>query len=308
MKTVSQAELGGPEVLHLAEIDRPKPGMGQILVRVHAAGVNPVDVMNRQTGLFVGPPPFVLGWDVSGTVEAVGVGVTLFQPGDDVFGLLPFPQGHGAYAEYVVGPTRVFVPKPANLDHVGAAALPLAGLTAWQALVDTARIGQGSRVLITGPAGGVGHLAVQIAKAYGAHVIGLVTADTADYVLSLGADEVIDYTTTDFSEAMSDLDVVFDLIGHDYPDKALRVIKRGGTLVSTLPQSLPPVAGDAAARGVRLAGLFVEADRLGMTALADLVTRGAVAPTIAATFPLAEAGRAQSAAPGPGKTVLTVDG
>lgn len=306
MKAISQAELGGPEVLHLNEIQRPEPGMGQILVRVHAAGVNPVDVMNRQTGVFVGPPPFILGWDVSGTVEAVGIGVTLFQPGDDVFGLLPFPQGHGAYAEYVTGPTRVFAPKPANLDHIGAAALPLAGLTAWQALVDTARIGHGSRVLITGPAGGVGHLAVQIAKAYGAHVIGLVTSDTAAYVQSLGADEVIDYTTADFSQVVSDLDVVFDVIGRDYPDKALRVIKPGGTLVSTLPQSLPPVAGEAAQRGIRLAGLFVEADRLGMTALADLVTRGTLTPTIAATFPLAEAGRAQSNGSGPGKTVLTL--
>ncbi|WP_458316546.1 NADP-dependent oxidoreductase [Mycolicibacterium brisbanense] len=307
MRAVSQDELGGPEVLRIVEIARPEPGMGQIVVRVHAAGVNPVDVMNRQTGLFVGPPPFVLGWDVSGTVEAVGAGVTLFRPGDEVFGLLPFPQGHGAYAEYVVGPTRVFVPKPADLDHVQAAALPLAGLTAWQALVDTARIGEGSRVVITGPAGGVGHLAVQIAKAYGAHVIGLVVPDTADYVRSLGADEVIDYTTTDFSNVVGDVDVVFDVIGHDYPSKALRVLKPGGTLVSTLPQTLPAVAGTAAERGVRLAGLFVEADRLGLTALADLAARGALRPTVAQTFPLEEAGRAQSTPTGQGKTVLVVE-
>ena len=166
MRAVSQDELGGPEVLHVVEIDRPTPGIGQILVRVHAAGVNPVDGVNRQSGVLVGATPFVLGWDVSGTVEAVGFGVTLYRPGDEVFGLLPFPLGHGAYADYVVAPTRVFVPKPANLDHVQAAALPLAGLTAYQALVDTAGIGEGTRVLITAPAGGVGHLAVQIAKAF----------------------------------------------------------------------------------------------------------------------------------------------
>jgi NADPH:quinone reductase-like Zn-dependent oxidoreductase len=262
--------------------------------------------MNRQSGVFVGKPPFVLGWDVSGTVEAVGPGVTLYQPGDEVFGLLPFPQGHGAYAEYVVGPTRVFVSKPANIDHVQAAALPLAGLTAWQALVDTARIGKGSRVLLTGPAGGVGHLGVQIAKAHGAYVIGLAEAGTANYVKSLGADEVIDYTTTDFRQVVADLDVVFDVIGHDYPAKALQVLKPGGSLVSTLPQTLPPLAAAAASRRIRLAGLFVEADRLGMTGLADLVTRGALTPTVAATFPLQAAGEAQSARPGTGKTVLTV--
>lgn len=306
MRAVSQSELGGPEVLDVVEIDRPEPGMGEILVRVHAAGVNPVDAMNRQTGVFVGPPPFVLGWDLSGTVEATGVGVTLFQPGDEVFGLLPFPKGHGAYAEYVVGPTRVFVAKPANLDHVRAAALPLAGLTAWQALVETAGVGDNTRVLITAPAGGVGHLAVQIAKARGAYVIGLADPAAADYVASLGADEVIDYTTTDFAETVAEIDVVFDMIGHDYPDKAVRVLRAGGTLVSTLPQSLPEVAGAAAERGIGVAGLFVEADRLGLTALAELVVRGALAPTIAATFPLERAGEAQSVRNATGKTVLTL--
>ncbi|OBC15394.1 NADPH:quinone reductase [Mycobacterium sp. 852013-50091_SCH5140682] len=306
MRAVSQDELGGPEVLHIVEIDRPEPGMGELQVRVHAAGVNPVDAMNRQAGMFVGPPPFVLGWDVSGTVEAVGVGVTLFRPGDEVFGLLPFPKGHGAYAQYVVAPTRVFVPKPARLDHVHAAALPLAGLTAWQALVETARVDAGSRVLITAPAGGVGHLAVQIAKARGAHVAALADPTVTDYVTNLGADEVIDYTTTDFSAVLADLDVVFDMIGHDYPEKALRVLKPGGMLVSTLPQSLPVVAEAAAARNIRVAGLFVEADRLGLTALADLVDRGVLTPTVATTIPLEHAGQAQSVRNATGKTVLTV--
>jgi NADPH:quinone reductase-like Zn-dependent oxidoreductase len=306
MKAISQTELGGPEVLHLVDVDRPTPGMGQVLVRVHAAGVNPVDAMNRQNGVFVGSPPFILGWDVSGTVEAVGAGVTLYSPGDDVFALLPFPQGHGAYAEYVVGPTRVFVPKPANLSHVQAAALPLAGLTAWQALVETGQVTDGTRVLITAPAGGVGHLAVQIAKTRGAYVIGLVDASVSDYVTSLGADEVIDYTTTDFNDSLREVDVVFDMIGHDYPEKAVRALRAGGTLVSTLPQSLPAVAAAAAERGIRLAGLFVEADRLGLTALADLATREKLVPTVAATFLLQDAAEAQAHRGGPGKTVLTL--
>src|SRR5262245_17007616 len=156
IRAVSQDELGGPEVLKLVTVPTPEPGISEILVRVHAAGVNPIDGAQRQTGAFVGQPPFVLGWDVSGAVEAVGAGVTLYKPGDEVFGLLPFPQGHGAYAEYAVGPTRAFVPKPGRLDHVHAAAIPMVGLTAWQALVDTARVGEGRRVLIDAAAGGIG--------------------------------------------------------------------------------------------------------------------------------------------------------
>ncbi|MGH1550439.1 NADP-dependent oxidoreductase [Leifsonia poae] len=184
MRAITQDELGGPEVLHPATIDRPEPGIGQVLLRVEAAGVNPADAMNRQTGLFSGKPPFVLGWDVSGVVEKVGPGVTLFAPGDEVFGLLPFPRGGGAYAEFAIAPARALVRKPSGLSHVQAAALPLAGLTAWQALVETAGVDHGSRVLITGAAGGVGHLAVQIAAARGAEVIGLTSEANAGYVRS----------------------------------------------------------------------------------------------------------------------------
>jgi NADPH:quinone reductase-like Zn-dependent oxidoreductase len=305
MKAISQDELGGPEVLELVTLPTPEPGVGEVLVRVHAASVNPVDAMNRESGLFIGQPPFVLGWDVSGTVEAVGLGVTLYAPGDEVFGMLPFPHGHGAHAQYAVGPTRVFVPKPDGLDHVKAAAIPMVGLTAWQALVETAHVGEGSRVLINGAAGGVGHVAVQIAKARGAHVIALASAANADFVRSLGADEVIDYAATDFTEVVGDLDVVLEVIGGDYPAKALEVLRPGGTLVSTRLDTLVPLAKDAANRGVRLAGLLVEADRLGMSALVDLVAAGKLVPTIAATFAFGEAAEAHSARAGPGKVVLT---
>jgi len=305
MQAISQDELGGPEVLASVSLPRPAPGIGEVLVRVHAASVNPVDTANRERGLF-GQPPFVLGYDVSGTVEAVGPGVTLYARGDEVFGMLPFPHGHGAHAEYVVAPTRVFVPKPESLDHVQAAAIPLVGLTAWQALVDTAGIGEGSRVLINGAAGGVGHLAVQVAKARGAYVIALASAANAAFVRSLGADEVIDYAATDFTDVVSDLDVVLEVVGGDYPAKALDVLKYGGILVSIQPASVPPVVRDAAERGIRVAGLLVEADRLAMTALADLAAAGELVPTIAATFPLDEAATAQSAKAGPGKVVLTL--
>jgi NADPH:quinone reductase-like Zn-dependent oxidoreductase len=327
MKAISQDELGGPEVLKLVTLPIPEPGVSEILIRVHAAGVNPIDGAQRQTGAFVGEPPFVLGWDVCGAVEAVGPGVTLYTPGDVVFGLLPFPQGHGAYAEYVVGPTRAFVPKPDRLDHVHAAAIPMVGLTAWQALVDTAGVGEGSRVLIDAAAGGIGHLAVQIAKARGAYVTALASAAKLDFVRSLGADEVIDYNSTDFTEVVRDQDVVLDIVGGDYPARALDVLKPGGILVSTQPSSLAPVAEAAAERGIRVAGVIVEADEVGMAALADLAATGKLAPTIAATFPLEEAaaasamadiaangdafpleqgGAAESGKHGPGKVVLTI--
>jgi NADPH:quinone reductase-like Zn-dependent oxidoreductase len=327
MKAVSQDELGGPDVLKLVTLPIPEPGVSEILVRVHAAGVNPIDGAQRQTGAFVGEPPFVLGWDVSGTVEAVGLGVTLYKPGDEVFGLLPFPQGHGAYAEYVVGPTRAFVPKPDRLDHVQAAAIPMVGLTAWQALVDTAGVGKGSRVLIDAAAGGIGHLAVQIAKARGAYVTALASAANLDFVRSLGADEVIDYQSTDFTEVVRDQDVVLDIVGGDYPARALDVLKPGGILISTQPPSVAPIAEAADERGIRVAGVIVEADDIGLSALAELAASGKLAPTVAATFPLEEAaaasavadvattdhtfpleqgGAAESGKHGPGKVVLTV--
>ena len=327
MRAVSQDALGGPEVLKLVSLPTPQPGVSEILVRVHAAGVNPIDGMNRQTGAFVGAPPFVLGWDASGTVEAIGLGVTLFKPGDEVFGLLPFPQGHGAYAEYVVGPARAFVRKPDELDHVHAAAIPMVGLTAWQALVDTAGVKKGSRVLINGAAGGIGHLAVQIAKARGAHVTGLASAENVDFVRSVGADVVIDYTSSDFTQAVGDQDVVLDVVGGDYPSRALDVVKRGGIVVSAQPPSLGSLAGAAADRGVRLEGIVVEADNGGMAALAELAAAGELAPTIAGTYPLEQAatasamadlassdqyfpledgGPAESGTHGPGKIVLAI--
>jgi NADPH:quinone reductase-like Zn-dependent oxidoreductase len=296
MQAVSQDELGGPDVLKLVNVPIPEPGVSEILIRVRAASVNPIDGANRETGAFVGQPPFVLGWDVSGTVEAVGPGVTLYKPGDDVFGLLPFPQGHGAYADYVVGPTRVFVRKPDRLDHVQAAAIPMVGLTAWQALVDTASVGRDSRVLITGAAGGIGHLAVQIAKARGAVVTALASAADLDFVRSLGADEAIDYNAGDFTKAVGDQDVVLDVVGGDYPARALDVLKRGGILISTQPPAVAPIADAAAERGIRVAGIIVEADQVGMFALADLAAAGKLVPAIAATFPLNEAAAASAMA------------
>jgi NADPH:quinone reductase-like Zn-dependent oxidoreductase len=293
MRAVSQDVLGGPEVLHEVELPRPVPGFSQILVAVHAAGLNPTDWKHRARRAFLPDPPFVLGFDVSGVVEAVGFGVTLFAPGDEVFGMLPYPYGGGAHAEYVTGPARAFAPKPRALTHVEAGALPLAGLTAWQALVDTADVRPGQRVLIHAAAGGVGHLAVQIAKARGAHVIGTASAANHDFVRGLGADEVIDYHTTDVAEVVRDIDVVLDPLGGESPLRSLATVRRGGILVSLLGGS-PELAERAAAQGVRLAAMLVEADHAGMAAIAGLVEAGKLRPTIAGTFPLAEAAKAHA--------------
>jgi NADPH:quinone reductase-like Zn-dependent oxidoreductase len=291
MRAISQDVLGGPEVLQYVEIPRPDAGVSQVLVRVHAAGVNPTDWKHRAHSIFLGPPPFMLGWDVSGVVEATGYGVTLFKPGDEVFGMLPYPHGAGSHAEYATGPARAFALKPAGLDHVQAGALPLVGLTAWQALIDTARLSAGQRVLVHAAAGGVGHVAVQIAKAQGAHVIGTASAGHHDLARSLGADEMIDYNTTDFATAVADVDVVLDMVGGDYPARSLRTLRPGGILISLLP--FPPgVAAEAARLGIRAEVLLVEADHGGMSAIARLVTEGKLRPVVAGTFALADAAKA----------------
>lgn len=295
-------------MLRLVEVDRPEPGLSEILVRVHAAGLNPADWKHRAHSIFLGPPPFVLGWDVSGVVESTGFGVTLFKPGDEVFGMLPFPRGAGSHAEYVTGPARAFATKPGSLSHVQAAALPLAALTAWQALADTARLSAGERVLIHAAAGGVGHLAVQIAKARGAHVIGTASAANHDLVQSLGADELIDYHAADFAEVVTDADIVLDTVSGDYPARSLRTMRPGGALICLLPFPAE-VAAEAERRGVRAEALLVEADRGGMTAIADLVTQGRLRPVIAGTFPLADAAKAHVLGDGghvAGKLVLTM--
>ncbi|MFB7846445.1 MULTISPECIES: NADP-dependent oxidoreductase [unclassified Streptomyces] len=309
MRAIGQDIHGTPEVLKEVVLPRPVPGPGQILVTVRAAGMNPTDWKHRAAGLFLNRLPLVLGWDVSGVVEAVGFGVTLFEPGDEVFGMLPYPHGVGSHAEYVTGPARAFARKPAGVDHVRAAALPLAALTAHQALVDTAAVRAGQRVLVHAAAGGVGHLAVQIAKSRGAYVIGTASAPKHDFVRSLGADEVVDYRTIDFRDAVRDVDVVLDPLSGDTRVRSLDVLRPGGVLVSLLPGTDPDEAARAAARGIRVKTLLVEADHAGMNAVADLVAAGSLHAHVEAVFPLADAARAHALGETgrtTGKIVLTV--
>lgn len=294
MRAISQDDFGGPEVLKEVERPRPVPGGSEIVVRVHAAGVNPTDWKHRAGGPRVQRPVPVLGWDVSGVVEEVGRGVTLFKPGDEVFGMLPYPQGAGAYAEYAKGGARSFARKPSNVDHVGAGALPLAALTAYQALVDTADVRPGQRVLIHAAAGGVGHLAVQIAKARGATVIGTASAGKHELLRELGADELVDYRTTDFTEVVGDVDVVLDTLAGDVRTRSLDVLRKGGTLVTILPGDHDADAKKAAELGVGLEGMLVEADHAGMLAIAELAGEGRLRAHIDASFPLAEAAKAHA--------------
>lgn len=310
MRAVSQDVLGGPEALRVIGVERPEPRPNEILIRVRAAGVNPTDWKHRATGGFLGKPPFVLGWDVSGVVESTGVGVALFKPGDEVFGMLPYPFGHGSHAEYVTAPARAFAHKPSSVDHTQAGALPLVSLTAWQALVETADLRPGQRVLIHAAAGGVGHVAVQIAKARGAYVIGTASSGKHGFVRELGADELVDYRETDFAEAVSDVDVVLDTIGGDYVQRSLRTLRKGGILVTILPRGSKELPVQAEKLGVRATEMLVDADHHGMTQIADLVERGGLRATIAGTFPLAEAARAHELGDTgrtTGKLVLVMD-
>ncbi len=292
MRAVTQSSLGTPDVLTVVDVPRPEPRPNEILVRVRAASLNPTDWKHRATGGFLGEPPFVLGWDLSGIVEATGVGVWRFRPGDEVFGMLSYPFGHGAHAEYVAAPARVFTTKPASLDHVQAAALPLVSLTAWQALVENAGLEAGQRVLIHAGAGGVGHVAIQIAKARGAYVLATASAEKHEFLRSLGADEAIDYRTVDFAEAAGEVDVVLDTIGGDYSTRSLRTLRPGGIVVSILPIGSDTFYREAAELGVRAVRMLVDSSRSTMDSIAALAAAGELRARIAETFPLAQAAEA----------------
>jgi NADPH:quinone reductase-like Zn-dependent oxidoreductase len=294
MRAVTQSVLGGTEVLRIEDVARPEPFYGEVLVRVHAASLNPVDPAAREYGLYIGEPPFTLGWDVSGVVEAVGIGVTRFKAGDEVFGMPRFPHRAGTHAEYITAPARDLALKPASLTHVEAAALPLTGLTAWQALVPRARVEKGQKVLIHAAAGGIGHLAVQIAKHLGSYVIGTASAGNREFVLGLGADEVVDYRNEDFTESVSDVDVVFSTLGGDVAARSVSVIRDGGVLLQMHYSTRDAVFPDAVARGIDTRFQLVEPDGPGLEALADLVERGVLRVVVAREFALEEFGEAHA--------------
>ncbi|WP_370945014.1 NADP-dependent oxidoreductase [Amycolatopsis sp. cg5] len=298
MRVVTQQEFGGPEVLRVIETDRPAPGPTEVLVRVHAAGINPVDWKSRAHEVFMGEPPYTLGWDVSGVVEELGFGATGVDVGDEVLGMPLFPKQAAAYADYVVAPSRHFVRKPENLSHAEAAGLPLAGLTAWQALVDVANVRPGQRVLVDGAAGGVGHLAVQIAKARGAYVLGAASAPKHDFLRSIGVDEPLDYR--DPAVTASEVDVLLAVVGPESTTRWLPAVRDSGIVVTV-------AAGGA--DGVRHRQVLVEPDQIGLTGLVGLIEKGQLKVHVEQAFTLEDVAKAHELGEGGrvvGKLVLNV--
>jgi NADPH:quinone reductase-like Zn-dependent oxidoreductase len=310
MKAVRLHSFGGPEVLVLEEVLRPQAGVAGVLIRVHAAGVNPLDWKARAGHVKAWLPhrlPLIPGWDVSGVVEAVAPDVTAFKVRDAVYGMLDFTRD-GAYAEYVAARTLNLALKPNSIDYTQAAAVPLASLTAWQSLFEVAGLNSGQTVLIHGAAGGVGHFAVQFAKWKEAKVIVTASAGNENFLRELGADEVIDYRNTKFEEAVRDVDVVLDTIGGNTQQRSWQVLRKGGILVATLGISYPEAARD---HGVRGEGVMVHPDAAQLTQIAALIDAGNLKPVVARILPLAEAAQAHELSQTGhvrGKIVLQVGG
>ena len=293
MRAIVQDTFGGPEVLRLADVSDPAPLPTELVVSVKAIGVNPVETYIRAGRFpFAGQPPIILGWDISGVVESVVPGTNRFAPGDEVFGMPLFPRAAKAYAERVAAPSRQLARKPPSLSYEEAAALALTGLTAWQCLVDVAGVKAGDRVLIHAAAGGVGHLAVQIAKALGAQVIGTASRGKHEFVRGLGADEIIDYRGVDFREIVKDADVVLDTVGGDYGARSIETLRPGGLLVTIVDRLNRELAQKVSEAGRRFAGVTVEPDHGGLEALAALAEAGKLKVHVERAFPLEQAGDA----------------
>lgn len=289
-------ETGPPDVLKLEDVERPEPIPAEVLVEVAAAGINPVDYKTRETGGLIktmGGLPVILGWDIAGTIAELGGEVTRFEPGDRVFGMPRFPREAGGYAEFATSPADQLAPTPEKLSDEQAAALPLAGLTASQALVGIAEVGEGDRVLVHAASGGVGHLAVQIAKARGAYVIGTARAEKHAFLAELGVDEQIDYSERAFEDEVDGVDVVLDLVGgKDYGLRSLQTLAEDGLLVAVPGGVSDPVAAAAAEQGKRAAGVMVRPDGAGLEALAALVDADQLQVVVEESFPLAQAAEA----------------
>ena len=291
-KAIRFHDYGGPEVMRLEEVEQPMPKEGEILVRIHAVSVNSVDWKIR-SGLvrkrFNLPPPIIPGGDLSGEVAAVGAAVTDFAAGQSVFAMIGL---WGAYAEHAAFDASMAARKPASIDHVHAASVPLAGLTAWQALHEQGALTPGQRVFVHAAAGGVGGFAVQLARVAGAEVIASASAQNADYVRGLGANEVIDFRVDSADPYMGSVDLVFDLVGGDASIRSLALLKPGAALVAVAAPS-QALREQGEKLGRRVLSLQVRPDGAQLARIAALIDAGKVTTTVAAVFPLAEASAAQ---------------
>jgi len=303
MKAVRIHQFGGPDVLQVEDMPMPEPGPEEVRIQVMAAGVNPVDWKIRE-GMRGMQLPLTMGADVAGVVDMVGPGVDMFHLGDRVFGRA-MPE-YGGYTEYTIAKANQVAFMPKSLDFVHAAAIPVAGITAWQALFDQAGLQAGQKVLIHGAAGGVGSFAVQFAKWKGATVYGTATGKHVDYVKSLGADVVIDYKTQRFEDVAHDMDMVLDTIGGDTFERSWGVLKPGGILVSLVH---PIPEGEAEAHGVRAKIFRADVNSRELAEIARLIDEGRVKVEVTTVLPLTDARKAQEMSESGhahGKIVLSV--
>ncbi|HVX28565.1 MAG TPA: NADP-dependent oxidoreductase [Parafilimonas sp.] len=292
MKAITIHAFGGPEVLKLEDVPVPKPAADEVLIKIYASGVNPVDYKIRKGARKEKFPtnfPLILGWDCSGVIEEVGSEVKNLKKGDEVYSR-PDPTKNGTYAEYVVVKANQVGKRPMSIDHIHTAAVPLAGLTAWQGLFDFGKLEKDQKVLIHAASGGVGSFAVQFAKWKGAHVIGTTSKENIDFVKQLGADEVIDYKNEKFEEKLKDLDLVFDTIGGDTQKRSVQVLKNGGRLITTLK---PEATEAAKEKNIHLEGYMAQSYPDELEKIAQLIDEGKVKPYIEKVFPLEEAAEAQ---------------
>src|SRR5947208_8477865 len=291
MKAIRIHNYGGPEVLQYEDAPRPEPQAGEVLVRVHAAGVNPIDwkvCEGHMKDFWRHRFPLILGWDLSGVVEELGRGVSRFKIGDEVYSL-PAPTRNGAYANYIVVREPELALKPNSLHHIRAAAVPLAALTAWQSLFGTAQLQPGQGVLIHAGSGGVGHFAVQLAKWKGAYVFATASTKNQDLLRELGVDEPIDYTRQRFEDITRKVDIVLDTLGNETQKRSWSVLKKGGVLVSLVQ---PPSEEKAKELGVRAALLGAQPNGAQLAEIAKIIDSGKLTPVINRILPLSEARRA----------------
>jgi NADPH:quinone reductase-like Zn-dependent oxidoreductase len=292
MKAIQIHKYGGPGVLKYEDAPKPSPGADDVIIKVFATSVNPIDWKIREghaKGMFPVKFPLIPGWDVSGEIDEVGSNILNFRKGDEVYSR-PDPTKNGTYAEYVVVKANLVNGKPQSIDHEKAAAVPLAGLTAWQALFDYGKLQQGQKVLIHAASGGVGTFAVQLAKWKGAYVIGTASKENMAFVKKLGADKVIDYKNEKFEEKLKNIDLVIDLIGGETQKRSLKVIKKGGRLITAVQLGNQEEAKE---KNIHIEGFLTQSLPEELEQIKQLIDSGKVMPVIASVMPLKDAAKAQ---------------
>ena len=291
MKAILINEYGNENVLNYTDVERPEPQSGEVLVKVHVAAVNPADwkIRDGMGEMFGLKLPLILGGDIAGTIEEVGVEVENFQHGDAVYGMTVSGGFSGAYAEYALAKADEIAPKPESINFEEAAAIPIAALTAWQAMFNLANLSSGQRILIAGASGGVGSMAVQLAKAKGAFVIGTASGKNEQFVRDLGADEFVDYTRQPFEAVVKDVDVVFDTVGGDTLEQAFQTLKKGGFLVSS---AQTPSEEKARELGVKADWVFCKPSAQQLAEINRLIEEGKLKTHVETVLPLTDARKA----------------